>query len=556
MTTSTASSPVSPSSTLVRSVTVPEISVPGSITAHLGPTNSGKTFSSLQELTRRGVGLYISPLRMLSQEVYRHLVGKLGPHQVGLLNGDQIINPEASILCCTAEMAPACAPFAVIDEAHWLRDAERGPAWTRLFTQCRYDQVSVIAAAETEQLLRSIQPAIEIVTHRRLGEIVFRGSAKIDDLVPGDVVVAFSRAAVLSLARRISEEGFKVGALYGSLPPAARFDQIQRFERGDLEVIVATDAIGHGVNLPADAVIFAETAKFDGVERRPLARWEVAQIAGRAGRGVGAEGEVRVLAGVHGFEPDAGLVAAGVEVAAGRATSGLVVERLLVEPALDDLDCDDPRLLARALKQWARAAATELDDHPWASPASVRPMRNHLKVLAGAWGGRPWPVDVRTAFGIAAAPVSRDEDLLVVARATLGERVDLHAEWGCGGLAEMNLVQLERIAGSCRSLASSARRLGGIGGLDAAELGAVGDRAERRAVELLDLEIRRNSFGRCRSCGRDLQPRFDVCRRCRPASGRPGGGRGRTRTVTSHVVRRDAQGGGSPAGHRGVEVSR
>jgi ATP-dependent RNA helicase SUPV3L1/SUV3 len=303
-------------------------------------------------------------------------------------------------------------------------------------------------------------------------------------------------------------------------------------------------------------VIFAETTKFDGAERRPLARWEVAQIAGRAGRGVGAEGEVRVLAGVHGFEPDAELVAAGVEVAAGRAPSGLVVERLLVEPALDDLDCDDPRLLARALNQWARAAATELDDHPWASPASVRPMRNHLKVLAAAWGGRPWPVDVRTAFGIAAAPVSRAEDLLVVARATLGERVDLLAEWDCGGLAEMDLVQLERIAGSCRSLASSARRLGGIGGLDAAELGALGDRAERRAVELLDVEIRRNSFGRCRSCGRDLQPRFDVCRRCRPAGRRPVGDRNRTRTVTSHVVRRDVQDGGSPAGHRGVEVSR
>jgi len=493
---------------------------------------------------------------MLSQEVHLRLADELGADRVGLLTGDQIVNPTAPVLCCTAEMAPTRAPFAVVDEAHWLRDADRGPAWTRLFTACRYDELALIAAAESETLLRSIHPSVGIVRHHRLGDISFCGAVTLDDLQPGDVVVAFSRAAVLSLARRIAEQGFRVGALYGSLPPAARFDQVRRFEHGDLEVIVATDAIGHGVNLPADAVVFAETNKFDGVRRRDLDLWELAQIAGRAGRGLDADGEVRVLAGVRGFDPDAPLVAAGVEVAAGLAPSGLCVDRLLVEPTLDDLDCDDPRLLSRALDDWERAAGEELRHHPWAAPASVRVRVEHLEVLRGAWGGRPWPVGAAAAFEIAAAPVPRDDDLLVLARTAAGERVDLGAEWRVDDLDSMPLAHLERIAGPSRALISSARRLGGLGGLDPVELERLGSAAELRARDLLAGEILENSFGRCRYCARQLEPRFEVCRRCRSSSGRTrtrAGRAGPSRPDGPARAVRQGAGGSSSGANRGVQ---
>ena len=161
-------------------------------------------------------------------------------------------------------------------------------------------------------------------------------------------------------AALIEKRPGKVGVLYGALPPATRRDVIERFTSGDLEVLVTTDVIGHGINVPATTVLFAETTKFDGVERRPLRTWETAQIAGRAGRyGLTGHGAVGVLAGVTGLKPDAGLLMAGAEVARGDAMSDLPKRAPRLRPELDDLGAFEPVDLPEALTRWmawARAA--------------------------------------------------------------------------------------------------------------------------------------------------------------------------------------------------------
>src|SRR5690606_23630196 len=140
--------------------------------------------------------------------------------------------------------------------------------------------------------------------HRRLVELHWAGTLGLDAVPAGSLVVAFSRKAVLALARDVAAAaGVRTGVLYGALPPGARLAQIERFLAGDLDVLCVTDVIGHGINLPAHRVVVAETSKYDGQRRRPLHLWELAQIVGRAGRfGLAERGEAAVLRGVPGLE--------------------------------------------------------------------------------------------------------------------------------------------------------------------------------------------------------------------------------------------------------------
>ncbi len=295
---------------------------PQRVVFHLGPTNSGKTYESLQALAAVGSGVYAAPLRQLAHEAYAKLSAVLPAGTVGLSTGEEEIDPGAPIVCCTVEKAPPAGELLVLDESHWVADPDRGHHWARLLLTGAYREMHLISAAEALLLLKPlVADAVEteIVVHKRLSRLdVLPAPVKPPQVRPQTLVVAFSRKTVYAVAAQLDRHrSGKVGVLYGALPPATRRDVIARFTRGELEVLVTTDVIGHGINVPATTVLFAETQKFDGTELRPLRTWEAAQIAGRAGRyGLTGHGQVGVLGGVPGLKPVASLVVAGASVAA------------------------------------------------------------------------------------------------------------------------------------------------------------------------------------------------------------------------------------------------
>jgi len=495
-------------------VTIPQLSTPPrKVTASVGPTNSGKTAASLEELAQRGRGVYASPLRLLAQEVYAKLARRLGPDRVGLLTGERVINGDADIICCTAEMAPLRADFIVVDEAHWAVDRDRGPAWSRIFTGGDYESMSLIAATETLPLLRTLFPDVEVTHHARLGTLEFKGRVDLDHVGPRSVVVCFSRRAVLGLARLLQGRGLRVGALYGQLPPEVKLAQIEAFHRGDIDVVVSTDVIGHGLNLPSDSIIFAETTKFDGAVNRRLHSWEAAQIAGRAGRGPGSHGAVYALAGVRGCEPSGKLIEHAVKVASGTLASDLRSDALSVTPTFDDLKCDEPRMLSRALGAWRAAATDILDGHPWARPADPGATQGRFDTLKSLWGSSPWPVDAKTAHFLATTPIPRPSHLILVAREYAGERFDLTAELALDR-QDHTIDQLETISEAGRALIVAARTAGSIGGYDVPALIEVVRTADARIGDLLADAIADNTIGACSKCEAPTALRTRLCKQC------------------------------------------
>src|SRR3712207_6350557 len=316
---------------------------PEQVVFHLGPTNSGKTYESLQALAATGSGVYAAPLRQLAHEAYAKLSAQLPEGTVGLSTGEEEIDPFAPIICCTVEKAPPGGEMLVLDEAHWVTDPDRGHHWARLLLTGEYREMHLISAAEAYLVLKPLVSdagRVEVVDHKRLSRLdVLRAPVRPAGVRPQTLVVAFSRKAVYAAAAELDQHRpGKVGVLYGALPPATRREVIERFTSGELEVLVTTDVIGHGINVPATTVLFAETTKFDGSEMRPLRTWETAQIAGRAGRyGLTGHGTAGVLVGVTGLKPDRGLLEQGAAVARGDAVSDLPRRAPSLRPELEDL---------------------------------------------------------------------------------------------------------------------------------------------------------------------------------------------------------------------------
>ena len=298
---------------------------PERVVAHLGPTNSGKTHAALDELAAAGRGVYAGPLRMLAQEAHRRLGERIGADNVGLVTGEERVNERAPVIASTVEMAPQAGELLVLDEVQWADDEERGSAWTRLLLAGEYRQILLLGALDALPLVERAFPQAELKVFERMLPLDFVGERTLAGLTTGTVVVAFSRRAVLALAGEVNRRHpGRVAVLYGAMPLSSRREEIDRFLAGTADVCVATDVLGHGVNLPCETLLFAETTKFDGQERRPLLPWELAQIAGRAGRfGLVERGHVGVLAGLGWGEVDAEareLRARAARPASGRAS--------------------------------------------------------------------------------------------------------------------------------------------------------------------------------------------------------------------------------------------
>lgn len=270
---------------------------------HVGPTNSGKTHDALERLKQCSHGAYFGPLRLLALEVYDKCNMEGLP--CSMITGEETIQiPGALCQSCTVEMFNDHEYFdiVVIDECQMVGDPYRGHNWTRAILGLRAEEIHLCMAPEAEsiitQMIKRCGDQYRIVRHKRNTRLTVEKKpfSLLNDLKKGDALIVFSKKSVLALAAHLESQGMRCSVIYGSLPPATRREQVRRFLEKETEVVVSTDAIGMGLNLPIRRIVFVETQKFDGVSKRSLEPGEIKQIAGRAGRfGLYEEGFVAAI---------------------------------------------------------------------------------------------------------------------------------------------------------------------------------------------------------------------------------------------------------------------
>ena len=258
------------------------------VTAVLGPTNTGKTHLAIERMAAHGSGLIGLPLRLLAREVYGRLVEKIGVEKVALVTGEEKIKPHgARFWVATVEAMPRDldVDFVAVDEIQLAADLDRGHVFTdrMLNLRGRYETL-VLGAATMRPLVEKLLPGANVVTRPRLSQLLFSGEKKLSRLPPRTAIVAFSAEEVYAIAELIRRQRGGAAVVLGALSPRTRNAQVAMYQAGDVDYLIATDAIGMGLNLDVDHVAFAGDRKFDGHQFRRLNPSEMAQIAGRAGR--------------------------------------------------------------------------------------------------------------------------------------------------------------------------------------------------------------------------------------------------------------------------------
>jgi len=258
------------------------------VTAVLGPTNTGKTHYAIERMVAHGTGIIGLPLRLLAREVYTRVCEKVGVHNVALVTGEEKISPpNARYSVCTVEAMPreTKAAFVAIDEVQLAGDLERGHIFTDRILHLRgRDETLLLGAGTMRPILQHLLPGITVVERPRLSHLLYAGQKKITRLPQRSAIVAFSADEVYAIAELIRRQRGGAAVVLGALSPRTRNAQVALYQAGDVEYLVATDAIGMGLNLDVDHVAFAQDRKFDGYQFRNLNPAELAQIAGRAGR--------------------------------------------------------------------------------------------------------------------------------------------------------------------------------------------------------------------------------------------------------------------------------
>ena len=468
---------------------------------------------------------------MLAQEAHRRLAAQLGDEKVGLVTGEERVNEHAPILCCTVEMAPGSGDVLVLDEVQWADDEERGAAWTQLLLAGEYRHMRLLGALDALPLVRRAFPEAELRVHERKLPLEFVGARQLRALTPGTVLVAFSRKAVLALAGEVNRlQPDRVAVLYGAMPLASRREEIDRFLHGGAEVCVATDVLGHGVNLPCETLLFAETTKFDGEQRRNLLPWELAQIAGRAGRfGLVERGHVGVLVGRAVGERRPGASSSRRSSRTSSCPEGhrgyRVVDEARIGPRLGDLGIDDPRDLDAALAAWHRVATRQWAHESWLAVESLQPIRGRLAIVQRHLRGarapararghvaarqRPDRPGRRRAARAARArsrrrPCPASSPAVPARHRAPARRVARGGRGGRPGRSDPPLVRAPVPRGRRRHDRAAA---------------ALERAAAERVVRRLAVEVRDGKVGRCRQCGQTCPPWFPLCDRCARAGRR------------------------------------
>ncbi|GJD65368.1 helicase-related protein [Methylobacterium frigidaeris] len=257
-------------------------------TAVLGPTNTGKTHLAIERMLGHPTGMIGLPLRLLAREVYHRVVERVGPERVALVTGEEKIKPNRpSYWICTAEAMPRdnTVDFVGIDEIQLGADRDRGHTFTdRLLHQRGREETLLIGSATMEPLVKALIPGIHVTTRPRLSQLSFAGSRKLSRLPHRSAIVAFSAEEVYAIAELLRRQRGGAAVVLGALSPRTRNAQVELYQSGEVDYLVATDAVGMGLNLDVDHVAFASNRKYDGTRFRDLSPSEMAQIAGRAGR--------------------------------------------------------------------------------------------------------------------------------------------------------------------------------------------------------------------------------------------------------------------------------
>jgi ATP-dependent RNA helicase SUPV3L1/SUV3 len=270
---------------------VPNLSDPfktRGLTALLGPTNTGKTHFAIQRMLGHKSGLIGLPLRLLAREVYQRILAQTGPEAVALITGEEKIKPaNPRYWVSTVEAMPRDleTAFVAVDEIQLAADTDRGHVFTDALLNRRGTEETVLIGSSTMRpLIEELFPSANIVTRPRLSKLTFAGERKLTRLPARSAIVAFSAEEVYAVAELLRRERGGAAVVLGALSPRTRNAQVALFQSGEVDLIVATDAIGMGLNLEVDHVAFAADRKFDGANHRKLTAAEMGQIAGRAGR--------------------------------------------------------------------------------------------------------------------------------------------------------------------------------------------------------------------------------------------------------------------------------
>ncbi|WP_298279408.1 helicase-related protein [uncultured Bradyrhizobium sp.] len=263
--------------------------VPGAgVTAVLGPTNTGKTHLAIERMLAHSSGLIGLPLRLLAREVYNKIADRAGVDNVALVTGEEKIKPKAPrFWVSTVEAMPRDldVSFLAVDEIQIAADLERGHVFTdRILNRRGRDETLLLGAATMRPIIERLLPGASIITRPRLSQLEFAGDRKITRQPRRTAIVAFSADEVYAIAELIRRQHGGAAVVLGSLSPRTRNAQVAMFQNGDVDYLVATDAVGMGLNLDVDHVAFASDRKYDGYQFRRLTPAEFAQIAGRAGR--------------------------------------------------------------------------------------------------------------------------------------------------------------------------------------------------------------------------------------------------------------------------------
>jgi ATP-dependent RNA helicase SUPV3L1/SUV3 len=258
------------------------------VTAVLGPTNTGKTHLAIDRMLAHSSGVIGLPLRLLAREVYNKIVARAGEDSVALITGEEKIKPpKARFWVSTVEAMPRDidVSFLAVDEIQIAADLERGHVFTdRILNRRGRDETLLLGAATMRPIIERLLPGASIVTRPRLSQLEFAGDRKITRQPRRTAIVAFSADEVYAIAELIRRQHGGAAVVLGSLSPRTRNAQVAMFQNGDVDYLVATDAVGMGLNLDVDHVAFASDRKYDGYQFRRLNPAEFAQIAGRAGR--------------------------------------------------------------------------------------------------------------------------------------------------------------------------------------------------------------------------------------------------------------------------------
>jgi len=274
------------------------------ITAVLGPTNTGKTHLAIETMLSFDSGMIGFPLRLLAREVYDKVIKETNSEKVALITGEEkIIPPQAKYFLCTVESMPIdkYLDFVAIDEIQMCADHERGHIFTDRLLNMRGNKLTMLMGSNTiKNIISNIEEDVEYINRNRLSKLTYAGHKKISRINRKTAIIAFSAEEVYAIAELIRRQKGGAAIVMGSLSPKTRNAQVELYQSGDVDFLVATDAIGMGINMDIDHVYFSNLKKFDGRKLRKLNLSEVGQIAGRAGRylndgGFGVTGECKEM---------------------------------------------------------------------------------------------------------------------------------------------------------------------------------------------------------------------------------------------------------------------